>query len=253
MIPIGDANPTRRVPIMNWLLIGANVLVFLYELQLSDRALDRFVFQWGVVPAQLLAALAHPLAASSLHAFETLLTSQFIHGGWFHIIGNMLFLFVFGDNIEDVLGSWSYLVFYLICGIVAGLAQTFVLAPFLGGVDIPSIGASGAIAGVLGAYLILFPNARIRALVPLGIVLSTFQIPALLMIGFWFVQQFFLGIMSLNTVAAQAGGVGFWAHIGGFVAGIILILPFKGRARPWQNAGYYPSNSAYDDYRRWRG
>lgn len=231
MIPISDANPTRRVPIMNWLLIGANVLVFLYELQLNGRALDRFVFQWGTVPQQLLAAMAHPLAANSLHAFETLITSQFIHGGWLHLIGNMLFLFVFGDNIEDVMGSALYLVFYLFCGIVAGLAQAFVLAPFLGGADIPSIGASGAISGVLGAYLILYPTARIRVLIPIFIFLTTLQVPAIVMIGIWFLEQFFLGVLSLNMTAAQSGGVGFWAHVGGFVAGIILILPFIGRAR----------------------
>lgn len=250
MIPISDANPTRRLPIVNWLLIGANVLVFLFELQMSDRALDRFMLQWGLVPQQLLVALAHPAAASSLHAFETLITSQFIHAGWLHIIGNMLFLFVFGDNIEEVLGSGLYLFFYLLCGIIAGLTQTFVLAPFLGNVNIPSIGASGAISGVLGAYLILYPRARIRVLLPILIFLTTLQVPAIVVIGLWFLQQFFLGVLSLNAMAAQSGGVGFWAHVGGFVAGLIMILPFIGRAR--QLSGYAAS-SVYQNYPRWRG
>jgi membrane associated rhomboid family serine protease len=231
MIPIGDAVRSRHTPVMNWLLILTNVLVFLYELQLSRRALDGFILAWGVIPQSVLAAVSDPLAPNSLHAFETLITSQFIHGGWLHLLGNMLFLWIFGDNIEDVLGSWAYLMFYLFCGVTAGLAQVFVLSPFLGGRAIPSIGASGAIAGVLGAYLLLYPMARVSVIFPVLLFLIPFDLPAFVMIGWWFVQQFFYGLLSLSPAAAQSGGVAFWAHVGGFAAGIILLLPFMGRAR----------------------
>lgn len=254
MIPISDTNPTRRLPIVNLILIGINVLVFLYESSLSDRVLNAFIFQWGVVPQQLLAAFRAPTSQGALTEFATLITSQFIHGGWLHLIGNMVFLFVFGDNIEEVLSSLGYLVFYLLCGSAAGLIQTFALAPFLGDLAVPSIGASGAIAGVLGAYLVLYPSARVTVLVPI-FWFATYQVPAILVLGLWFVQQFLQGIMTLNPSAAQAGGVGFWAHIGGFVVGAILILPFLGTAR--QRAAVYQarytSRPAYDDYRRWRG
>ncbi len=250
MIPISDVNATRRVPIMNLTLIGINILVFLYELNLSNRGLDRFMFNWGLIPQELLFAIAHPFAVQSIHAFMTLITSQFIHAGWAHIGGNMLFLFIFGDNIEDVMGSFIYLLFYLICGVAAGLAQTFVLAPFLGGGDVPSIGASGAIAGVLGAYLILYPGTRIRVWVPVFLFL-TFELPAVIMIGIWFVEQFIAGLGSLSAQAANSGGVAFWAHVGGFVTGMILILPFWGRARQLKAAEPPRYYRAYDDLNRW--
>ncbi len=251
MIPLADVNPTRRVPIMNLTLIGINVLVFLYELSLPDQALNRFMFNWGLVPHDLLFALGHPFAAQSLHAFETLITSQFIHAGWAHIIGNMLFLWIFGDNIEDVMGSFIYLIFYLVCGVAAGLAQTIVLEPFLGAGGIPSIGASGAIAGVLGAYLILYPGTRVRVWVPVFLILVT-ELPALIMIGIWFAEQFIAGLGSLNATTAQSGGIAFWAHVGGFVTGIVLILPFWGKARQLKRASVpqrYPM--PYDDVNRW--
>jgi rhomboid family protein len=250
MVPIGDVNPTRRFPVMNLTLIGINVVVFFLELQLPSQALDRFIFAWGVIPAAVLAAISHPLAASSMHAFETLITSQFIHAGWAHILGNMLFLFVFGDNIEDVLGSFAYLVFYLVAGIAAALAQTYVLAPFLGSVNVPSIGASGAIAGVLGAYLVLYPTAPIRVLIPVFI-FFTFNIPAVVMIGIWFLEQFVAGIGSLTPQAAQTGGVAFWAHVGGFVTGMILILPFWGTAHQGRHARTVRYQVPYDDRERW--
>jgi membrane associated rhomboid family serine protease len=230
-------------------------VVFFYELGLSNRALNAFIFEWGVIPRQILNAIANPLTPASIHAFETLITSQFLHAGWLHIIGNMLFLFVFGDNIEDVMGSILYLIFYVLCGIVAGLAQTFVLSPFLGGQTVPSIGASGAIAGVLGAYIVLYPTARVRVLVPIFIFLS-FEVPAIFMLGIWFLQQFFLGVTSLNVSAAQTGGVAFWAHIGGFIAGIVMILPFFPKAQRLKAARVtrFPQTfSSYEDYRRWRG
>lgn len=249
MIPISDANPSRRIPLVTWLLIGINIMVFMFELSLSERALDRFIFQWGVVPQQLLAALAHP-SVRGWGEFATLITSQFIHGGWAHLIGNMLFLYIFGDNVEDVLGGWGYLIFYLGCGVLAGLLQVFALAPFLGRVAIPSIGASGAIAGVLGAYMVLYPNARVQVLVPL-FWLTVFEVPALWLLGLWFIQQFLGGLAALNPIAAQAGGVGFWAHIGGFVAGAFMILPFRGRARHLAWMRRYRQDSTSEDLPHW--
>ncbi len=254
MIPVSDANPTRRTPIMNLLLIGLNIVVFLYEIQLSNRGLNRFVFQWGVIPSDVLAAIAHPLAPGASHAFLTLITSQFIHANFLHIIGNMLFLFIFGDNIEDVMGSFTYLVFYLLSGIAAGLTQAFVFAPFLGGGDVPSIGASGAIAGVLGAYLILYPTTRIRVIIP-PLFFLPFSLPAIVMIGFWFVLQFISGVGALSPSAAASGGVAYWAHVGGFVTGMILIFPFWGKAREMRRPAvqryYAPPPSPYDDGPRW--
>lgn len=243
MIPISDSNPSRRFPIVNLSLIAINVIAFLFELSLSERALERFVATWGVIPSNIQFALANPFDVSPF-VWLTLITSQFLHGGWAHIIGNMLFLFVFGDNIEDTLGHFGYLFFYLLAGIAAALVQVFVTGPS----RIPTIGASGAIAGVLGAYLILYPTARIGILLPIFFFFTTIDLPALLVIGWWFVQQFFYGIGSLTATAAATGGVAFWAHIGGFIAGLVMILPFAGRAR--RRAPVYYS---MDDYPQgWR-
>jgi membrane associated rhomboid family serine protease len=238
MIPLSDSNPTRRIPFINWTLIAINVIVFFYELTLRPRVLDNLIMAWGAVPTNILYALTDPLQAP-LPVWLTLVTSQFLHGGWFHIIGNMLFLWVFGDNIEDVLGHFSYLIFYLVCGVIAGIVQSVVEGP----TRIPSIGASGAIAGVLGAYIILYPWARIRILIPVIFFLWTIQVPALIVLGWWFIQQFFYGAAALSSTAAS--GIALWAHIGGFVAGMLLILPFIGRVygRP-RASNYY----GYDDY-----
>jgi len=234
MIPVGDDNPSRRTPVVNWMLIALNVLVFFYELTLRPRALDLLFTTWGVLPNEVWYLFAHPLN-TPLEVWLSLFTSQFLHGGWAHIIGNMLFLWVFGDNIEDALGHVTYLAFYLASGVAAAFAQAFVMGPS----NIPAIGASGAIAGVLGAYLLLYPLARIRILVPLFILFWTIQLPALLVIGWWFVQQFFYGVGSLSE--AGMGGVAFWAHVGGFVAGLIFILPFRERARQRRRVPRYYS------------
>ncbi len=231
MVPISDRNPLRHRPVMTWLLIAVNVVVFLYELQMPAQALDQFILRWGATPGNILAAFANPFASGAPHAFETLVTSQFIHGGWLHILGNMLFLFIFGDNVEDAMGSSSYLVFYLICGVAAALTQSFILAPLLGGHGVPMIGASGAIAGVLGAYLVLYPTARVSVLIPVLIILFPIDLPAFVLIGWWFIQQFFYSILSLTPTVAQSGGTAFWAHVGGFATGLVLIVPFIGRAR----------------------
>jgi len=236
MFPIGDQDaPGRRFPIMTWLLIALNALVFVYELTLSPGALQQFFQTWGAVPGAIAAAFAHPNAPGSVHAFLTLISSQFIHEGWLHIIGNMLFLYVFGDDIEDVLGSILFPIFYLVCGIVAGLTQTFVLAKLLGDTATAGIGASGAIAGVLGAYLVLYPTRRVSVLALGAGGAGRGSVPALYMLGLWFIQQFLSGVTALS--GANVGNVGFWAHIGGFIAGAILILPFRGRASNYSQEG----------------
>jgi membrane associated rhomboid family serine protease len=238
MIPISDRNPTRNFPITNLMLIAINVIVFLVELTMRSRQLDQFIFAWGVVPNDIFFALGHPLQAPPT-IWATLITSQFLHAGWLHIIGNMLFLWVFGDNVEDVLGSLTYLIFYLVSGVVAGLVEVFVVGPS----KIPSIGASGAIAGVLGAYLLLYPWMKVTILLPIFFFFWGIDLPALLVIGWWFVQQFFYGVAALSTTAAS--GIAFWAHIGGFIAGMLMILPFLGRRRR-RRVSY--SYDASDDY-----
>lgn len=232
MIPLSDENPTRRTPIANWLLIAINVIVFMYEISLPTRQLDRLIASLGVTPTLVLRAIANP-SHSQISTWETLITSQFLHAGWLHLIGNMLYLWVFGDNIEDILGHFAYVLFYLFSGVAAGVAQSVIQGPN----NIPSIGASGAIAGVLGAYLVLYPFARVSTLIPIFFFATMAQIPAIILIGWWFVQQFLYGIATLSETAS--GGVAFWAHIGGFVAGVILILPFIGRARKRRAPTYY--------------
>ncbi len=231
MLPFADNHTTRRVPIITWLLIAVNVLVFVFELQLSPRALDRFMLTWGLIPHNVLTAIGHPFAAASWHTFATLLTSMFIHAGWLHIVGNMLFLLVFGDDIEERMGSLAFLGFYLLCGLIAGLVQVFALSPFLGGQYTPTLGASGAIAGTLGAYLVLYPTRWITVLIPIFIIPIPLALPAFVMIGWWFVQQLFYGVMSLTPTAVQSGGVAFWAHVGGFIAGMLFILPYWWKPR----------------------
>lgn len=229
MFPISDDDPRGRgLPIVTFLLIAVNALVFLYELTLSQPGLEQLFQTWGVVPARILNAFSHPGAPGSLQAFLTLITSQFLHMGWLHILGNMLFLYIFGDDIEALLGAPLYLVFYLVCGIVAGLVQTFVLSQFTGDVNTAGIGASGAIAGVLGAYLVCYPNRRITVASPTQAGIARSAVPAVVMLGLWFVQQLLSGVAAIS--GADASNVGFWAHIGGFVAGVLLVLPFRNRA-----------------------
>jgi membrane associated rhomboid family serine protease len=232
MIPLSDANPTRRTPVVNWLLIAINVVVFLYEISLPTRQLNTLIASLGVTPTLVLRAIADPGTAPT-RIWETLITSQFLHAGWLHLIGNMLYLWVFGDNIEDILGHFLYIFFYLVSGVAAGLVQSVIQGPS----SIPSIGASGAIAGVLGAYLVLFPTTRIHTLIPIFFFATLAQIPALILIGWWFIQQFFYGVAALSSVASS--GIAFWAHIGGFIAGVVLILPFIGRSRRRRSSWYY--------------
>jgi membrane associated rhomboid family serine protease len=217
MIPIADSVPTRRTPYVNVALIGLCVLVFLQELAAGPR-LDALVHRFGVTPRLLSAALAgDPRVPESV--WLTLLTSQFLHAGWAHLLGNMLFLWIFGDNVEDRLGHFLYLVFYLACGAGAALLQalTAPLSP------LPLIGASGAIAGVLGAFFILYPWAWVTVLIPAFLFLLPIDVPAVLMLLLWFVSQLFNGLAAITYVSAT-GGIAFWAHVGGFLIGLVLAL-----------------------------
>lgn len=251
MIPIADLNPTRRTPYITIVLIVVNVLAFVYELLLNNRQLTLLLQQYGVVPLELTCSSLAAVGSGSrlclgvgsnvslISEWRTLLTSMFLHGGWAHLLGNMLYLWVFGDNIEDYLGHVRFIIFYLICGVIAAFAQ-IIIGPFSG---IPVIGASGAIAGVLGGYLLLFPANRVITLIPLFFFFRV-QLPAILVLGFWFVIQFFNGVMQVGTMQFQDGGVAFFAHIGGFVAGFILIRIFGGGRQPYRHV---PHRSIYND------
>lgn len=213
MLPIGDDNSQRRLfPIVTWLLVVLNLFVFFLELSGGDE----FIMMWSFIPARFMQDPAGN--------FITLLTSMFMHAGWLHLGGNMLYLIIFGDNVEDRFGHFKFLLFYIICGIFAMLAQ-LVVAP---SVTIPNLGASGAIAGVLGAYLVLFPKRRVRVLLGWWIV----HLPALIVIGGWILLQLLSGFSTSGTVAGANGGVAYMAHIGGFFGGMILSFFFRNRVRP---------------------
>jgi membrane associated rhomboid family serine protease len=228
MIPISDmAGRRRSFPLLNVLLILANISIFVvYELgQPSERALDQFIKAAGVIPTEILGGRDLPPPAPLGGLYGTLLTSMFLHGGLLHLGSNMLYLWVFGDNIEDTLGHVSYLAFYVLSGFVASLAHIFVNSDS----TIPSIGASGAIAGVLAGYIVLFPHAQVRTLLIIGPFLTMPRISAVFLIGFWFVLQLFSGLASLAVESQQTSGVAFWAHIGGFLGGLVLVQFFRPR------------------------
>jgi membrane associated rhomboid family serine protease len=215
VFPLYDENPTRITPYFTYGLIGMNILVFLHEISLSNLQLEQFFQLYAVIPQEL--------TINWSGEWTTLFTSQFLHGGWWHLISNMVYLWVFGNNIEDRLGHFKYLLFYLTCGAIAALCQWFIGMYS----TIPSLGASGAISGVLGAYLIWFPQARITTLVFLGFFITTINIPALVIIGIFFIQNLIAGFASLQTAAkmsVETGGVAYWAHLGGFVVGSIFAL-----------------------------
>jgi membrane associated rhomboid family serine protease len=219
MIPLRDANPTQRTPVVTIILIAVNILIYIYEWSLSGSEVRVMAFfdQWAIIPQQLTTNFA-PEAI-------TLLSAMFLHGSWLHLGGNMLYLWIFGDNIEDRMGKARYIIFYLLGGLAASAAQILIDPNS----SIPNVGASGAIAAVLGGYLILYPRARILTLVLRFIT----QVPAYVVLGLWFVLQLFQGVGSLGVVTdAQQGGVAFFAHIGGFVAGMVLIKPFLWGRRP---------------------
>lgn len=215
MFPLYDTARSRRIPLVNWTLVILNGFVFYHELTLNETELHRFILNWGLIPAQL--------ALDSADSWLRILSSMFLHGGWFHIVSNMWILIVFGDNVEDRMGGARYLIFYLLSGACAALLQAFVYPASA----VPMIGASGAIAGVLGAYLILFPRARIVSLVPIFFIFTLVEIPALIFLGFWFISQLFSGWLAL--AGADMSGVAWWAHIGGFMFGLVMVRLFVSR------------------------
>ena len=224
MFPFSDDNPRQRTPYIAWALIGACVLVFLFQISLDlDRA-EVAVFSYGMIPARLFGGVELSVELVAIPAWMTLFTSMFMHGSLLHLTGNMLFLWVFGDNVEDSMGHGSFLIFYLVCGIVAAMTQGL-LNPAS---PVPMIGASGAISGILGAYLLLHPFATVRVLIFLGIFATVTRVPAVLVLGFWAFGQF----VSAAVTPIDQPGIAFWAHIGGFVAGMVLVTLFKRREVP---------------------
>lgn len=217
MIPIRDQIKTRRVPVVNTILILINILVFLFQWLLINGQDYALSFQFAFIPAQFLAA---PLNPSNV---RNIFISMFMHAGFLHLAGNMLYLWIFGDNVEDVLGHVKYLAFYLVSGLAAALAHVITNPKSV----IPTVGASGAIAAVLGAYLVLYPQSRILTFIPLGFFTSLKMVPAVIVLGAWFILQLFSGVLSLN--GPDVGGTAFWAHIGGFITGIVLVLLFAKR------------------------
>ncbi len=250
MIPLGDENvpPQRGFPIVNIAFIVVNILVFVYELVLGS-GLDNFITGYGTVPFEIVhnvdlvgnyGGLPFPQTPGPAPIYLTLLTSMFMHGGFAHIGGNMLYLFIFGDNVEDRMGSAIYAGFYLVGGLVASFTHIFVtLAVGGAAVYLPSVGASGAIAAVLGAYLVLFPQAQVRTIIPIGYFGYMTRISAIFVLGIWFVLQFFNGVTSLTPNTAETGGVAVWAHIGGFVFGALIAFIFF---RSSQSSYNQPSN-----------
>jgi membrane associated rhomboid family serine protease len=237
VIPLRDRNPTRRTPIVTVGLIAACFAVFAIELSVTasggDAALEAFFERWGAVPADISAALASGDIASQ--AIVGMFGSMFLHGGWLHLLGNMLFLWIFGNNVEDRLGPVLFLLFYLVGGIAAALTQVLIDPSS----QIPLVGASGAIAAALGVYFVLFPGARILSLVFLGFFYQLLEVPAIIVLGYWFVLQLASGFAAFGAETAQ-GGVAFFAHIGGFVAGLLVGLLLRATGR----GGYRPGNGA---------
>jgi membrane associated rhomboid family serine protease len=228
MIPLRDAIPSESFPTATVVLIALNVVAFFYELSLGQQ-LDVFIMQYGAVPLRFILA-GQTEQVSTLERFVPLFTSMFLHGGWLHLGGNMLYLWIFGDNVEDHLGSLSFFLFYLACGLAAALAQIYVHPTS----KIPMVGASGAVAGVLGAYLILLPRSRVLALIPILFFFQVVELPAFLFLLFWFGMQFLNGAVSITGAPYMTGGVAWWAHVGGFVSGVALgfLLP-KRKRQAW--------------------
>jgi membrane associated rhomboid family serine protease len=217
MFPLYDTARSRIFPLVNLTLIVANILAFLYELQMGSEALNNFIFNWGLIPAHLI--------SDPTGSWKTIYTSMFLHGGWFHILSNMWVLFIFGDNIEARMGKMKYLIFYLLSGTAAGLLQTYILPSS----QVPMIGASGAIAGVLGAYLVLFPRSRVASLVPIFFIFTIIEIPAVIFLIFWFLTQIYSGWFSLQ--GSGGSGIAWWAHVGGFIFGLTMSFFFANRRR----------------------
>jgi membrane associated rhomboid family serine protease len=242
MFPIRDTIPSRNPPIMTWLIILANTLVFLVELSMSEYALKHFFYLFGLVPARYTHPEWAPLLGLPVDDYWPFLTSMFLHGSWVHIFGNMWTLWIFGDSVEDRMGPVRFLVFYLLCGLAAGLTHSLTNP----GSTIPTVGASGAIAGVLGAYFVLFPYARVVVLVPILFFPLFFELPAVTYLGFWALTQLITGTLSL-AAPGNVGGIAWWGHVGGFGAGILLQLVFVKRGSAYRR----PSRDEYEMESAW--
>lgn len=218
MLPLRDSVRPRSLPLANYSLIALNVLVFLFEVSLPRESFPQLLTQFGLVPGRL--SLARPVT------LLTLFSSIFLHGSWFHLISNMWTLFIFGDNVEDRMGKGRYVAFYVLAGILSGVSHAY----FTSGSSVPTVGASGAIAGVLGAYLLLFPRGRVLTLIPIFFLPWFIEIPAFIYLGVWFFSQLSSGLLSLGHLGGtQFSGIAWWAHIGGFVAGMLFVQAFVGR------------------------
>jgi membrane associated rhomboid family serine protease len=233
MLPLSDHNPSRTTPVVNYILIVVNVLMFFWELSLGSN-IEQGLYVVSFVPARFWIAPFYPANLIRI------LVSMFLHAGWVHLGGNMLYLWIFGDNIEDRLGHFKYLLFYLLCGGIATMAHALMNPAS----RIPAIGASGAIAGVLGAYILLFPKAQVTTLIPLFVFITVREIPAVLVLGLWFLLQLFAGVASIGIPEANGAGVAVFAHIGGFVAGMLIVVLMGGYRRTPRGP------VTYDDY--WR-
>ncbi len=242
MFPLSDDNPRLHIttPYVNYGIIAVCALAFVWQVALGPAGEERSIVSLGMIPARLFGHGELPAELIVVPAWATIFTSMFLHGGWLHLGGNMLYLWIFGDNIEDSMGHFRYLVFYLLCGVAAALAQAYVNPAS----EVPMVGASGAISGVLGAYILLHPRATVRVFIFLGVFVTVAHIPALIVLGVWFLMQLFTG---LATPTSAEGGVAVWAHVGGFVAGAILIMLFKKR---WVEVLEKPRTPAFHVERR---
>lgn len=239
MIPLKDTVPTNRTPVITWMLIISNLLILMYQsFFLSPEASMQFVWLYGFIPQNLTVLIANlseieVVSRDTALFLRPIISSQFLHGGWAHLFGNMWILFLFGDNVEDYVGHIPFLLFYLLSGVAASMLHYVfnIYSP------VPAIGASGAVAGVMGAYFILYPKARVITLVPLLWIPFFFRIPAVIYIGIWFLSQFWFAINDLLGPSSSSGGVAFWAHVGGFIFGVLAIKLCSGRGK--KQASYY--------------
>lgn len=213
MLPLYDENPTRNFPVLTVCLMSVNILIYLWGLTVQPAKLNMVYYEFGMIPFDL--------TQSPMRGYPTIFSAMFLHGGFWHLAGNMLYLWIFGANIEDVLGKFRFILFYLVCGTIAAFCHAVTNA----GSGIPMIGASGAIAGILGAYMILYPKAKVRTLIFLGFFITIIRIPAVVLLLLWMALQIYNSLI----MQADGGGVAWLAHIGGFIAGMVLILPFKNR------------------------
>ncbi len=220
MFPLRDNIPSRSICIITILLIILNLYIYYQEILLSDALLTKIIKRYGLIPARLTAITAQ--GSLDFSPYVTLISNLFLHGGWMHVLGNMWYMWVFADNVEDWLGHFRFIIFYLACGVIANITH-IVLDPSS---TIPTIGASGAVSGILGAYLVLYPKAKVKTLVPIFVFLSIFEIPAVIFLGLWFIFQLFSGTAALHS---SGSNIAWWAHIGGFIGGMILIRFFRRR------------------------